>query len=109
MNDFKDKLEDISEEVKENLEDISEDIEENIEELVEKLKQERDELSVKLHLAKMEASDEWQELEHKWAKLEAKAKQLGGAAADSTEDVRAAAALLGQEIKTLLKRIAKKV
>ena len=105
MNDFKENLEELSEDVKENLEEFGEDFEE----LMEKLKQERDELSVKLHLARMEASDEWHELEHKWSKLEAHIKQLGGAAADSTSDVRAAAVLLGQEIKTLLKRISKKV
>lgn len=91
--------------IKENLEDFGEDIEE----LVEKLKQERDELGVKLHLAKMEAGDEWQELERKWSRLEAKVKQLGDAAADSTGDIRAAAGLLGQEIKAGFKRIARKL
>ena len=105
MNDFKENLEELREDVKENLEEFGEDLEE----LIEKLKQERDELSVKLHLAKMEASEEWQELEHKWSRFEAKARQVGGAAADSTGDVRAAAVLLGQEIKALMKRIATRV
>jgi cytochrome c556 len=91
--------------IKENLQELSEDIEE----MVEKLKQERDELGVKLHLAKMEASEEWQELERKWSKLEAKVKQLGDAAAESTGDVRAAAELLGQEIKAGFKRITKQL
>jgi SMC interacting uncharacterized protein involved in chromosome segregation len=91
--------------IKENFEEFSEDIEE----MVEQLKQERDELGVKLHLAKMEASDEWQELERKWSKLEAKIKQLGDAAAESTGDIRAAAELLGQEIKAGFKRIAKQL
>ena len=91
--------------IKDNFEDFSEDIEE----LVEKLKQERDELGVKLHLAKMEASEEWQELERKWSKLEGKMKQIGDAAAESTGDVRAAAELLGQEIKAGFKRIAKQL
>ena len=91
--------------IKENFEEFSEDIEE----MVEKLKQERDELGVKLHLAKMEASEEWQELERKWSKLEGKVKQLGGAAAESTGDVYAAAQLLGQEIKAGFKRIAKQL
>ena len=57
----------------------------------------------------MEASEEWQELERKWSKLEAKAQQMGGAAAGSTGDVRAAAELLGQEIKAGFKRIAKQL
>lgn len=91
--------------MKENFEEFGEDIEE----LVEKLKQERDELGVKLHLAKMEANEEWQELERKWSKLEAKMKQVGDAASESTGDVRAAAELLGQEIKAGFKRIAKQL
>ncbi len=116
MNDIKEKLEEFSEDVKENLEELGEDVKENLEELGEdlevllhRLRQERDELSVKLHLAKMEASDEWKELEHKWSKFEAKVKQAGDAAADSTGDLRAAAGLLGQEIKATLKRIAKQL
>ena len=95
--------------IKENLEDFTEELTEDVEELVEKLKQERDELGVKLHLAKMEADEEWQELERKWSKLEAKVKQLGDAAAESTGDVRAAAELLGQEIKAGFKRIARQL
>ena len=91
--------------MKENFEEFGEDVEE----LVEKLKQERDELGIKLHLAKMEANEEWQELERKWSKLEAKMKQVGDAAAESTGDVRAAAELLGQEIKEGFKRIAKQL
>lgn len=91
--------------MKENFDEFGEDIEE----LVEKLTQERDELGVKLHLAKMDAGDEWQELEHKWSKLEAKMKQLGGTAAESGGDVRAAAELLGQEIKAGFKRIARQL
>ena len=53
--------------------------------------------------------ERWQELERKWSKLEAKVKQLGDAAAESTGDVRAAAELLGQEIKAGFKRIARQL
>lgn len=95
--------------IKEEFEDFSEDLGEDIEEMVEKLKEERDELRVKLHLAKMEASDEWRELERKWSKLEAKVKTMGGAAAESSGDIHAAAQLLGQEIKAGFKRIAKQL
>jgi tRNA U54 and U55 pseudouridine synthase Pus10 len=70
--------------IKKNLEELTDDFEE----MVEKLKEERDELGVKLHLAKMEASEEWQELER---------------------DILAAAQLLGQEIKAGFKRIAKQL
>jgi len=105
MNDIKDNLEDLGDDIEDKLEDLGDDVEE----WFDKLKQERDELKVQLRLARMEASDEWQELEKKWSKLEAKAKQVGNAAADSSGDIRAAAGLLGQEIKAGFKRIAKQL
>ena len=79
------------------------------EDMMEELKEERDELRVKLHLAKMETSDEWQELEHKWSKLQAKAKKVGNATAESSDDVGAAVRLLGQEIRIGFKRITKQL
>jgi hypothetical protein len=57
----------------------------------------------------MEASEEWQELERKWSKLETKVQQMGDAAAESSGDILAAAQLLGQEIKAGFKRIAKQL
>ena len=40
------------------------------------LKRERDELRVKAHLARMEASDEWKEIESKLVHLESRLKEL---------------------------------
>ncbi len=83
------------------------DVKERIDEILNDLKQERDELKVKLHLAKLEASDEWKKLEAKLAKLEAKTKELGGATAEASRDIGAAAKLLGQEIRDGFKNISK--
>ena len=83
------------------------DLEKRIDEIVRELKQERDELRLKLELAKLEASEEWVELEAKLAKLEAKAKEVGSATADSSQDIGAAAKLLGEEIRDGFKKIAK--
>jgi len=83
------------------------DVKKRIDEMVHELKQERDELQVKLHLAKMEAGDEWEKLGNKLAKLESKAKELGGATADASVDIGAAAKLLGGEIRDGLKKIAR--
>ncbi|MBL1432880.1 MAG: hypothetical protein COB94_005490 [Gammaproteobacteria bacterium] len=83
------------------------DIKKRINDMVNDLKQERDELRVKLQLAKMEAGDEWKKLEAKLVKLEAKAKELGSATADASQDVGAAAKLLGEEIRNGFKKIAK--
>jgi hypothetical protein len=84
------------------------DLKKRVDAMLEKLKQERDELHVKAHLAKMEASDEWQALEAKLAKLDAKAKELGGATMAASKDVGAAAMLLGEEIRDGFKKVAKR-
>jgi len=81
------------------------DIKVRIEEMLKELKQERDELHVKLHLAKMETSEEWQKLETKLANFESKARELGGATADASRDMGAAAKLLGEEIRDGFKKI----
>lgn len=79
----------------------------NIEKILAELKQEREKLAVKLHLAKMDASDEWKKLEAKMAKLEDKARELGHATAEVSQDTAAAAKLLGEEIRDGFKKIAK--
>ncbi|MDH5501230.1 MAG: hypothetical protein OEY72_09040 [Gammaproteobacteria bacterium] len=91
--------------IKENFEELAE----KLEEMVDELKGERDELYVRLHLAKMETSDEWQELERKWSKLQAKMKKVANATAETSEDVAAAARLLGAEIRAGFKRIARQL
>lgn len=83
------------------------DVKESIEEMLDALKQERDELKVKLQLAKMNAGDEWEKIEVQLEKLEAKAKELGGVAADASQDIGAAARLLGEEIANGFKEIRK--
>jgi SMC interacting uncharacterized protein involved in chromosome segregation len=82
------------------------DAREWMDELVQELKEERDELRVRVHLAKMEADEEWEELEEKFEKLQSKAKVIRKATADSAEDVGEAVKLLGQELKDGFKRIA---
>jgi SMC interacting uncharacterized protein involved in chromosome segregation len=82
------------------------DTREWIEEMVEELKEERDKLRVRVHLAKMEADEEWQELEEKFDKLQFKTKAIGKATAESAEDVGEAVKLLGREIKDGFKHIA---
>ncbi len=54
------------------------DFKDHIEQLLDELKTERDELKVRLHLAKLEGSEEWQKLERQVAKLESKAREIGG-------------------------------
>jgi ribosomal protein L29 len=84
------------------------DLKKRTQEMLADLKQEYGELRVKANLGKKEAVDEWRELETKLAKLESKAKQLGGATAEASKDIGAAAKLLGEEIRNGIKRIAKR-
>lgn len=85
------------------------DINSSINELLSDLKQQRDELKVKLHLAKLEVGDEWDELGTKLAKLETKAKQVGNVTAEASQDIGAAAKLLGEEILDGFKKISKQL
>jgi chromosome segregation ATPase len=86
-----------------------EDTRKRIDDMLEELKQERDELQVKLHLAKLEASDEWDRIKAKLEKLEAKARDLAGATAEASKGIGAAAKLLGEEIRDGFKLIAKRL
>ena len=83
------------------------DLKKYVEEMLDELKEERDELRVRLHLAKLEGSEEWQKLESKIAKLESRAKEIGGATVEASQDMGAAAKILGEEIRDGFKKIAR--
>ena len=86
-----------------------EDLKKQIRETLERLKQERDELRVKMSLAKMEAGDEWEEIEGKLAKLEAKSREIGSATAQSAREIGAAAKLLAEEVRDGFKNVARHI
>ena len=83
------------------------EINKQMDEMARKLQHEAEELRVKVHLAKMEASDEWKELEEKLVKFNAKAKELGGVTGEASKDIGAAAKLLGEEIRDGFKKLAR--
>jgi hypothetical protein len=60
----------------------------------------RDELAVKVHLGSRDLQDQWAQLEQHWKEFEGKAKLER-----SAKDMRAAAEILGSELKTAYKRI----
>ena len=84
-------------------------IREQIDRMVADLRKEYGELRVQANLAKREAVDELHELEGKIRKLDAKRKELGGAAAEASKDIGAAAKLLGDEIRAGFRDIAKRL
>lgn len=85
------------------------DINVRINEMLSDLKQQRDELQVKLHLAKLDAGDEWDELGSKLSKLETKVNQVGSVTAEASQDIGAAVKLLGEEIRDGFKKISKQL
>jgi chromosome segregation ATPase len=92
-----------------SLEQNMNDITRQLDEMARKLEREAGELRVKVHLAKMEASDEWKELEEKLAKLKVKTKELGGVTAEASKDIGAAASLLGEEIRNGIQKFTKRL
>jgi hypothetical protein len=75
------------------------DTREKLQEMMTRLETERDELKVKLGLAKLEAREEWQELEKKMDALRGRMKVLGGEAKEASGDIGTAAGQLADEIK----------
>ena len=73
--------------------------------LKEDLRQTRDELRVQMHLAKADARDDWDNLEHKWDDFQQKLDKVEDAAGDSAKDVGDALSALGDEIKAGYQRI----
>jgi len=83
------------------------DARERLKDLLQRLETERDELQLKLGLAKLEARDEWKELEGKMDSLRGRLKVIGGEAKEAGGDVAAAADVLAGEIKEGFSKIRK--
>jgi SMC interacting uncharacterized protein involved in chromosome segregation len=83
------------------------DRKEKLKELLARLEEERDELKMKAGLAKLEAREEWEELQEKIQRLRGRLKVLGDEAKDAGEDVGAAMDMLADEVKEGLERLRK--
>lgn len=71
---------------------------EELQKVMDTLATQRDELILKAHLAKLEAREEWRELESKLEQLRGKSGQIADTAGDAAQDIAGAAKLLGEEI-----------
>ena len=87
--------------------EMTENAKAEIEKLFEQVKQERDEIILKAHLFQADAKDEWQKVDKQWEHFKSKAGQVGKEAKGASDDVSAAAKLLGEEIINSLHRIRK--
>lgn len=84
-------------------------IKEDFENLLDKLQIERDEINLKMHLASMEAKQEFEEAEKQWHRLKIKAAEIADDTVDTSEDFIAKAKIVGEELKDAYNRIGKRL
>jgi len=84
------------------------DMKQEFEHLVEKLKVERDEINLKLHLASMEAKDEFKKAEKQWTIVKAKASEIADTTKENSHEAMVKAKIIGEELKETYKRINKR-
>jgi len=80
-------------------------IKSEIEKTRDALQQQRDELKVQIHLAKLEARDEWETTEHQFHTLESKLKDITMDASDASREIAASAKQLIDDIQAAYHRI----
>ena len=85
------------------------DLKKEFSSLVETLKTERDELQLKLHLASMEAKEEFEALDEKWDAVVAKAADIADDSLEMSEEVIAKAKEAAEEVKEVYQRLAAKL
>jgi CRISPR/Cas system CMR-associated protein Cmr3 (group 5 of RAMP superfamily) len=84
-------------------------IKEDFDNLIDKLKTERDEISLKLHLASMEAKEEFEGAEEQWHLVKIKAAEIADDSVETSEEFIAKAKIVGDELKETYQRIAKRI
>jgi hypothetical protein len=84
-------------------------IREEFDKLVEKLKIERDTINLKIHLASMDAKEEFEEAEKKWAQMKVKASEIADDAVETSEEYIAKSKIVGEELKEAYNRISKRL
>ena len=73
--------------------------------LYEKLKVERDEIKLQLHLASMEAKEEFENAEKQWVLVKARANEIADDTKETTQEFIAKARIVGEELKDTYHRI----
>jgi hypothetical protein len=84
-------------------------VKEDFENLLDKLQVERDEINLKLHLASMEAKQEFEEAEKQWHRLKIKAAEIADDSVETSEDFIDKAKIVGEELKDAYYRIGKRL
>jgi len=84
-------------------------IKEEFENLLETLKVERDKINLKLHLASMEAKEEFEEAEKQWDLLKTKAAEIADDTKETSEEFIAKARIVSEELKEAYQRITQRL
>lgn len=84
-------------------------IQEDFENVLNKLQVERDEINLKIHLASMEAKQEFEEAEQQWQHLKIKAAEIADESVETSEEFIAKAKIIGEELKEAYYRISKRL
>ncbi len=69
----------------------------------------REELQLKLHLASMDAKDEFAEAEKQWQLVKNKASDIADESVETSEEYIAKAKIVGEELKEAYQRVAKRL
>jgi hypothetical protein len=85
------------------------EVKEEFKNLLENLKVQRDEINLKLHLASMEAKDEFEKAEKQWVHIKAKAVEIADDTKETSEDFIAKARIVGEELKEAYHRISQRL
>lgn len=84
-------------------------IKEDFENVLNELQEKRDEIKLKMHLASMEARQEFEETEKEWHRLKIKAAEIADKSVETSEDFIAKAKVVGEELKDTHNRISKRL
>ncbi|MGR9045754.1 MAG: hypothetical protein ACU83N_10690 [Gammaproteobacteria bacterium] len=80
-----------------------------LEKLTDQIKHQRDEIQVQMHLAGMEAKEEWEKAEKKWDEFMIKAEEIKDDTQETTEELVTATKIIGDEITQAYKRIVERL
>lgn len=69
----------------------------------------REELQLKLHLASMDAKEEFDEAEKQWQQVKNKAAEIADESIETSEEYIDKAKIVGEELKDAYQRIAKRL
>ena len=85
------------------------DLKKEFDELTDTLKQQRDEIEVQIHLASMEAKDEWQKAEQNWVQFIDGLGVITDDAKEASAELIQTTKIIGDELKNTYTRISERL